>query len=87
MGITNDKKSLGNDLKRKNNIQSPQGGMTGREKNWKEIFTPPAAQSSYAQRIIIIPFMMSFRIKTVHYEYHVCYQHQATMSQTLPNKK
>ena len=29
MGIANDKTSLGNDLKRKNNMQSPQGCVRG----------------------------------------------------------
>ena len=36
MGITNDKTSLGNDLKRKNNMQSPQGCMREREKSGKK---------------------------------------------------
>ena len=83
MGITNDKTSLGNDLKRKNNMQSPQGCMRGREKKWKEIFTPPAAQSSYAQRINMSPFIMSRPIKMDHCDYHECYQHKATVSQLV----
>ena len=38
MGITNDKTSLGNDLKRKNNMQSPQGCMRGRQKTVERNF-------------------------------------------------
>ena len=80
MGITNDKKSLGNDLKRMNNMQSPQGYMRGRETT---VFTPPAAQSSYAQRINISHFIMSSPIKIGHCDYHACYQHKATVSQLV----
>ena len=38
MGITNDKTSLGNDLKRKNNMQSPEGCSRGREKTVERNF-------------------------------------------------
>ena len=47
------------------------------------MFTPPAAQSSYAQRIIIIPFMINVPIKMVHYDYHAYYQYETTMSQLV----
>ena len=58
--------------------------MGRREKNsGQKFFTPSAAQSSYAQRIIIIPLMMNFPIKMVHYDHHACYQHESSVSQLV----